>query len=57
MAGLVDEDVLGLFAIRGEDPEAVAREVLLRVGGLADRIGLVSETSDPTALAAVARAL
>ena len=57
MAGLVNDDVLSLFAVRGEDPGAVAREVRRRLGGLADRVGLVTETSDPTALAAVARAL
>ena len=57
MAELVDDDVLGLFAVRGVDPEAVALEVRERVGGVADRVGLVTETTDPTALAAVARAL
>jgi probable F420-dependent oxidoreductase len=57
MAELVDDDVLALFAVRGADPGAVAQEVRRRVGGVAGRVGLVTETSDPTALAAVARAL
>ncbi|MCW3014026.1 MAG: family F420-dependent class oxidoreductase [Solirubrobacterales bacterium] len=43
MPGLVDDDVLGLFAVRGEDSAAVAREIQVRVGGVADRVALVGE--------------
>ena len=57
MAELVDDDVLALFAVRGGDPVAVAGEIRERVGGVADRVGLVTESTDPAALAAVARAL
>jgi probable F420-dependent oxidoreductase len=57
MADLVDDDVLALFAIRGDDPEIVAEAIRERVGGVADRVGLVSESTDPVALGAVARAL
>ena len=57
MAGLVDDDVLGLFAVRGRDPAAVAAEIRARVDGVADRVGLVTEVTEPAALAAVARAL
>jgi probable F420-dependent oxidoreductase len=57
MPRLVDDDVLALFAVRGDDPAQVAREVRERVAGVADRVGLVSESADPAALAAVARAL
>ena len=57
MASLVDDEVLGLFAVRGDDPVAVAEAVRHRVEGVADRVGLVTESSDPTALAAVAGAL
>jgi len=57
MPGLIDDDVLELFAVRGEDPVAVAAAVRHRVEGVADRVGLVTESSDPTPLAAVAAAL
>jgi len=57
MESLIDDDVLALFAVRGEDPQALAREIEERVGGVADRVGLVAERTDPAALAAVARAL
>ena len=57
MPALVDDDVLALFAVRGDDPVAVAAEVRDRVEGLADRVGLVTETTAPAALAAVAAAL
>jgi len=57
MPGLIDDDVLELFAVRGEDPVAVAEAVRHRVEGVADRVGLVTESSDPTPLAAVAAAL
>jgi len=57
MPGLVDDEVLGLFAVRGEDPEAVAAAVRMRVGGLADRVGLATEVTAPTALAPIAAAL
>ncbi len=57
MPGLVDDDVLALFAVRGDDPLEVARSVRGRVQGLADRVGLVTETTAPDALAAVAAAL
>jgi hypothetical protein len=57
MPGLIDDDVLALFAVRGDDPVEVAEAVRGRVQGLADRVGLVSETTAPQALAAVAAAL
>ncbi len=57
MPVLVDDEVLALFALRGEDPQALAAAVRERVGAVADRVGLVSETADPRAIAAVARAL
>lgn len=57
MPELVDDEVLALFAVRGEDPVAVADAVRERVHGVADRVGLVTETTDPTALASVAAAL
>jgi hypothetical protein len=53
----VEDDVLELFAVRGEDPTALARAIEERVGGVADRVGLVSESTDPAALAAIAAAL
>jgi probable F420-dependent oxidoreductase len=46
MAALVDDDVLDLFAVRGEDPGAVAAEIRSRLGGLADRVGFVGEEPD-----------
>jgi probable F420-dependent oxidoreductase len=57
MPALVDDDVLALFAVRGDDPVAVAAAVRQRVGSVADRVGLVSEATDPTAIAPVAAAL
>jgi hypothetical protein len=57
LAALVEDDVLELFAVRGEGPTALARAIEERVGGVADRVGLVSESTDPAALAAIAAAL
>jgi len=57
MPALVDDDVLALFAVRGDDPEAVATEIRGRVGGVADRVGLVTEATDPARVALVAAAL
>lgn len=57
LPGLVDDDVLGLFVVRGEDPAGLAAAVRERVGGLADRVCLLAEDGDPAALAPVAAAL
>lgn len=57
MPAVVDDDVLALFAVRGEDPIATADAVRERVRGVADRVGLVTESADPAALASVATAL
>jgi probable F420-dependent oxidoreductase len=57
MSALVEDDVLALFVARGDDPEAIANAVRRRVQGVADRVALVTETADPTALAPVAAAL
>ena len=57
MPGLVDDDVLALFVVRGEDPKAIADAVRERTRGIADRVGLVTEVTDPAALAPVAAAL
>lgn len=57
MPALVDDDVLGLFCARADDPAALAAEVRARVGGLADRVALVAEGAPPEALAPVAAAL
>jgi len=57
MPALVDDDVLALFAVRGEDPAAVAGAVRERVQGVADRVGLVTEVTGPEDVAAVAAAL
>jgi hypothetical protein len=57
MPALVDDDVLALFTVRGEHPAAVAEAVRERVQGVADRVGLVTETTDPAVLAPVAAAL
>ncbi len=57
MAGLVDDEVLDLFVVRGEDPATLARSIESRLAGVADRVGLVSESTDPATLAAVAAAL
>jgi hypothetical protein len=57
MAALVDDDVLSLFAVRGEDPVAAAQAVRGRVEGVADRVGLVTEAVDVTALGDLAAAI
>jgi probable F420-dependent oxidoreductase len=57
MPALVDDDVLALFAVRGDDARAVATEIRQRVGGVADRVGLVTEATDAAGLAPVAAAL
>ena len=57
MPALVDDDVLALFVARGDDPAAVAADVHERVAGVADRVGLVTEATDPAGLAPVAAAL
>ena len=57
MPELVDDDVLALFAVRGEDPVEVAAAVRERTEGVADRVGLVTEVTAPAELAAVAAAL
>jgi probable F420-dependent oxidoreductase len=57
MAALVEDDVLALFVVRGEDNEALADAVRERLQGVADRVGLVTETTNPAALAGVAAAL
>ncbi len=57
LPGLVDDDVLTLFAVRGDSPASLGGVVRERVAGVADRVCLVSEDGDPAALAAVAAAL
>jgi len=57
MPGLVDDDVLGLFAVRGEDPAALAAEIRGRLDGLADRVSLVGEDPDLELWARIAAAL
>jgi len=57
MPALVDDDVLDLFCVRGADPESIAREILARVGGVADRISLVGEQPDLARWAEVAAAV
>lgn len=57
MPGLVDDDVLGLFVVRGDTPEAVAFGVRDRVAGVADRVALVAEGADPAAIAPLISAL
>jgi probable F420-dependent oxidoreductase len=57
MPSLVDDDVLALFVARGDDPAADAAGVRERVAGIADRVGLVTESTDPAGLALVAAAL
>lgn len=57
MTTLVDDDVVGLFAVRGDDPARVADEIRARVGGVADRVALVGEDPDLEAWAAIARHL
>lgn len=59
MPGLVDDDVLSLFAVRGdpEEPEAAALAIRARVGGVANRVAFVGEDPDLDAWGRVARAL
>ncbi len=57
LPGLIDDDVLALFCVRGDEPGAIAAEVTARVGGLADRVCLVTEAADPSAVAPIASAL
>lgn len=57
MPALVDDDVLALFCVRGDDPAAVAEKVRARLGGLADRVALVAEDTPASAIAPVAAAL
>ncbi len=57
MAALVDDDVLDLFAVRGDDPDAVAAQIRERVGGVADRVAFVGEEPDLEAWARIAGAL
>jgi probable F420-dependent oxidoreductase len=53
LPGLVDDDVLALFAVRGEDPAALAQEIRARTAG-ADRVSLVGEGPDLTRWAEIA---
>ncbi len=46
MPGLVDDDTLALFAVRGDDPAAAAAEIRVRVGGVADRVAFAGEAPD-----------
>lgn len=57
MTALVDDEVLELFAVRGDSPREIAAEVRTRVGGVADRVALVNEAHDAGGLAEVAREL
>ena len=57
MTSLIEDDVLALFVVRGGDHAAVADALRERVQGVADRVALVTETTSPAALAAVAAAL
>lgn len=57
MPGLVDDDVVALFAVRGEDPTAAAAEIRERVGAVADRVSFIGEQPDLEAWAAIAAAL
>jgi probable F420-dependent oxidoreductase len=59
MPALVEDDVLALFAVRGdpEDPAGTAAAIQARVGGVADRVAFVGESPDLAAWARVARAL
>lgn len=57
MPGLVDDDVLALFAVRADTPAAAAAEIRSRVGGLADRVALIGEQPDLEQWAAIAAAL
>ena len=57
MPALVDDDVLTLFVARASEPAALAAAVRERVGGVADRVCMVADSTDPAALAPVAKAL
>lgn len=57
MPGLVDDDVLDLFAVRGRDPVALAAEIRARLGGIADRVGFVGEDPDLELWAQIAQEL
>jgi probable F420-dependent oxidoreductase len=57
MTALVDDDVLGLFAVRGADADVVAREIHGRVGGVADRVALAGEDPDLEVWARIAQHL
>jgi probable F420-dependent oxidoreductase len=57
MPALIDDDVLALFAVRGDDPAAIAAALRERVGDIADRVGLITEATTPAELAPVAAAL
>lgn len=57
MPGLVDDDVLALFAVRADTPQAAAAGIRARLDGLADRVALVGEEPDLAAWAAIAAAL
>ena len=57
MPALVDDDVLALFVARGDARRRQRQTCSERVAGVADRIGLVTEATDPAGLAPVAAAL
>lgn len=57
MPGLIDDDVLALFCVRGGTPDAIAAGVRDRLSGLADRVCLVTEAADPGEVAPIAAAL
>lgn len=57
MPGLIEDDVLALFCVRGDEPGAIAAGVRARVGALADRVCLVTESADPADVAPIAEAL
>jgi probable F420-dependent oxidoreductase len=57
MPGIVDDDTLGLFVVRGDTPQSIAAEVRKRVGGHADRVALGAEGAEPAAIAPIAAAL
>ncbi len=57
MPGLIDDDVLALFCVRGDAPGEIAAGVRARLGDLADRVCLVTEAADPAEVAPVASAL
>ncbi len=57
LPGLVDDDVLALFVVRGDTPAVIASAVRERVAAAADRVALVAEDGDPAMLAPIAAAL